>query len=289
MSIGSLCDTLRPTRVKPHMGCIMKRFVWLSLFSFLVGAFATQGFSAEEVLKYPTGLVKPKGWEPESYFEVKAKSVAELPDHFDLREKGYSPEIRDQGQCGSCWAFAGVGVLEGALLKHGKQLNLSEQEVVSCDKSAYGCSGGWEPAYLTSHGVGLEADFPYVARNAACKKLAVAAKALKWSSLGAKGRSATDLELATYLETEQQPVWITVAASGSWNSVGEYKTSCRRGQTNHAVNVIGFEKDPKGGFWFIVRNSWGTRWGDKGFTKMHLGCDNLGETISVLTVDDEAL
>jgi len=82
--------------------------------------------------------------------------------------------IKDQGQCGSCWAFASVGAIEGAYaIKHGQLKSFSEQQMVSCDKAEGGCNGGWPSAAMlwvgTVGGLSLEADYPYTASGSVCK------------------------------------------------------------------------------------------------------------------------
>ncbi len=215
--------------------------------------------------------------------------ATKLPAEFDLRTLGFVSETRNQASCGSCWAFSMTGSLESAMLVAGKgKLDLSEQELVSCDHSNGGCSGGNlnDFSYQVDHGQGLEKDYPYTARNGRCKSITVAAKGTGFEYIGAPDRSPTEAELKCGLYTAHTVPWIVVSASGSWSRPPKdektaYK-NCGRGQTNHAVGVVGWWTDSKGKTQFIMKNSWGESWGDKGYMSLPLGCDSFGEEVAFI-------
>ncbi len=99
-------------------------------------------------------------------------STENLKDSVDWRSHGSVTPVKNQAQCGSCWAFSTTGTLEGFHhIATGQLLSLSEQQFVDCDKSSYGCNGGFMNlalVYASQNPVVLESDYPYVAQNQAC-------------------------------------------------------------------------------------------------------------------------
>lgn len=247
--------------------------------------------------EFHTGLVNIKGNQPvedRTYMEL--DGCDSLPDAYDLRDIGTVPPIKDQGQCGSCWAFSKTGSFESALLASGKYYTaFSEQELVSCDRTQFGCQGGYlhSEEYQITHGQGLDKDLPYKSgvtqRSGICKLIPMAEKAIKFVYVGAAGRYPTETELKCALYKTHTVPWIVVSATGAWGSPpASYKTPytrCGRGQTNHAVGVVGWYKDPKGKTQFIMKNSWGESWGDKGYMSLALGCDSFGEEVAFISLD----
>lgn len=228
---------------------------------------------------YATGLLsapRPKRLAP----FVQAKFYeGELPKAFDWREKGITP-IRDQGQCGSCWAFSGTATIADTLALRGIKgyENLSEQFRVAHDHTGgnSGCSGGF--MHLThpqQQGSMLEADCPYTASNRSCAKTTPTAYKLeKWDFVsGEEGVPSTELlkrALYTY-----GPLSVGVSASGDFMSYdsGVYNAGSGGG-INHAVNLVGWNDD--GQYW-IMRNSWGTSWGENGFMRIRYGAKSIGD------------
>lgn len=220
------------------------------------------------------------------HYEKIPLGEGDLPESFDWRDvKGVFGPIRNQGSCGSCYAFAITGALEASeVVQTGRPLqDLSEQQIVSCSDS-YGCGGGFMSTayYAVKPGLTDEASFPYTARNSRCRtNLDIKAKASKYSLLGTPRRSPTTTEIKTAL-INKGPLFITVMAGGSgWNGGGSKVTSCRkRGSTNHMVVLSGYDKNG-----WIIRNSWGARWGDKGYAHIGYGCDLVAEQAGFVTVE----
>eukprot|EP01010_Urceolus_cornutus_P000587 NODE_1106_length_1103_cov_710.200190_g700_i1.p2 GENE.NODE_1106_length_1103_cov_710.200190_g700_i1~~NODE_1106_length_1103_cov_710.200190_g700_i1.p2 ORF type:complete len:330 (-),score=112.90 NODE_1106_length_1103_cov_710.200190_g700_i1:112-1050(-) len=209
---------------------------------------------------------------------------------FDWREKGAVQAVKNQRSCGSCWAFSAVGAMEGAdFLANGKLLSLSEQELVSCGTTAgYGCQGGWMDRaikwVISNGGIDSEADYPYTSGggqtgscNLAKKKIHVA----KFSKLIQPGTNET--AYPAYLE-KHGPLSIGVDAS-SWSQyLKGIKTTCSYSRVNHGVLLVGWGSSPSN-YW-IIKNSWGTSWGESGFIRVQRGnnCCDMTALTSTATV-----
>jgi len=200
----------------------------------------------------------------------------------DWRTKGYVNAVKDQGQCGSCWAFSAVANMEAAWFrKTGDLLQLSEQQLVSCDTGGKdsGCNGGgpdtafqWAIKY---GGMASEAGYPYTARDDSCNSAAAKKQVAHFSKFDfldtQQGKNETVLLAA--LQNEQ-PISIYVASTKAWHN---YKggivtqSSCgSKGHVNHCVAIVGYGIDGGTAYW-IVRNSWAERWGESGYIRLAFG------------------
>lgn len=256
----------------------MKRVILLFIALML---FPTVGFTVTlPASHYSKGLIQPRDWQEKAEYLPIFKSEP-LPAHLDWREKlGKQATLKDQGNCGSCWAFSRSSTLEWQLLiQTGEHVVFSPQELVSCDKECLGCNGGFWTDYETK-GISLESEFAYTASDARCKAgLPRKQKIDKWLYIGGKNRSPTKDEMKQAI-FQYGPIGVTVAAGGSFPS------GCGGGQTNHMVVIVGWD-DAKGGW--IMQNSWGTGWGDQGYAIIKYGCFSIGETaaISILNAEPE--
>lgn len=210
-----------------------------------------------------------------------------LPSTFDYRNiEGVLNPVRDQGTCGSCWSFSITGVLESSVVVQTPRslVDLSEQQMVSCDYKSYGCNGGFMESadYVVRQGLSDETEFPYVGRTVRCKQgLKTLEKASSYYLLGTKTKAPTTDEIKTAL-IEYGPVFVSVKAGDyGWTGVNGRVTSCtKRGTANHMVVIVGY--DEKG---WIIRNSWGTEWADKGYAHIGYGCDLIGEDAGYVVVN----
>jgi hypothetical protein len=225
-----------------------------------------------------------------------------LPDEFDLRDLNVVGAIKDQGQCGSCWAFSQTASLESATAVSTAKTGpiLAEQELVSCDTANAGCDGGNLNGfgYQITHGQSLGKDYPYTSGNGdtgSCKDgLKPAAKGTDFVNVGTTDGTSIpatkDVQCALF-KSHTIP-WI-VAAADNWMSPptgdNDVYTSCGTGQVDHAIGLVGWTTI-KGKVYFKVRNSWGNSWGstagrpgsEKGYIMMQLGCDNLGQEVAYI-------
>jgi len=176
--------------------------------------------------------------------------------------------IKNQGQCGSCWSFSTTGVLEGFhFIKSGKLLSFSEQQIVDCDTGTnQGCDGGYPylaVQYAVKNGLESETDYPYTGQDGSCAyDKSKATTGLAGGYKFATADSTDDLKSALVT----QPVSVLVEADQDafqFYSTGVLKTGCGT-SLDHAVLAVGYTKV---GLLeaFIVKNSWGTDWGEAGY------------------------
>lgn len=212
-------------------------------------------------------------------YNPSSKDLATLPTQVDWRKKGYVTNVKDQGECGSCWAFSSVGALEGQnFRKTGKLIRLSEQNLVDCSKENKGCSGGlMSKAFdyvIKNGGIATEKSYPYIGKESTCK--------FKQDNVGATANGCKDIQ-----EGSERDLQIAVATEGPISvgintrrrSFKLYKSGiyddvkCSPTDLSHAVLVVGYGKDSNSEYW-IVKNSWGKSWGEKGYIRMSRNKDN---------------
>jgi len=201
-----------------------------------------------------------------------------VPDSFNWRSKDVVTPIKDQGDCGSCWAESATEGIESAWAMAGNNLtSLAVQQLVDCDTADYGCDGGDLPeafAYATKAG-GLEGerDYPYTARDGKCKfdKSKVKASMKSWKYATQK-RNETEMQEVSYVSG---PLSICVDAEAwmDYNS-GVITKNCGK-NLDHCVQIVGWDVKSSTKYW-VVRNSWGGDWGENGDVWVAIGKNLCG-------------
>eukprot|EP01092_Planopodium_desertum_P014820 TRINITY_DN75_c0_g1_i1.p1 TRINITY_DN75_c0_g1~~TRINITY_DN75_c0_g1_i1.p1 ORF type:complete len:333 (-),score=67.09 TRINITY_DN75_c0_g1_i1:58-1056(-) len=217
--------------------------------------------------------------------------IQAIPASFDWRTKGAVTPVKNQGQCGSCWAFSAIGNIEGQWFLSGKTLvGLSEQNLVDCDHHCIiydgqkscdqGCEGGLQPnAYeyiIGAGGVDTEASYPYEAVDDTCR--------FSTANIGAKISNYTmvstdENQMAAYLYAHG-PVAIAVDATvWQFYFFGILDVPCGT-SLDHGVLIVGYGsgEDPvfeTVDFWNI-KNSWGSDWGEEGYIRIERGVGECG-------------
>ncbi|MEY2859101.1 MAG: hypothetical protein RLZZ74_3414 [Cyanobacteriota bacterium] len=226
------------------------------------------------------GLELPENWPKLAEWTSMAKEDQEslaLPRNFVWAS---THPIRNQGRCGSCWAFATTSVVESLThLTNQNREDLSEQDVLSCSGSG-SCRGGFFNAfnYIVAKGVTNEASFPYAGADLACPYPKPVAKLFSWSYIGTPGQAPSETELKAAI-LKYGPVAAVVNGSFG-NYRGGIFRNCTQARVDHMVVIEGWNDD--GGYW-VVRNSWGTQWGAGGYLfiayKDRFGnrCNRIGE------------
>ncbi|NP_001304248.1 vignain precursor [Vigna radiata] len=201
------------------------------------------------------------------------EKVGSVPASVDWRKKGAVTDVKDQGQCGSCWAFSTVVAVEGInQIKTDKLVSLSEQELVDCDKEEnQGCNGGlMESAFefiKQKGGITTESNYPYTAQEGTCDASKVNDLAV---SIDGHENVPVNDENALLKAVANQPVSVAIDAGGSdfqFYSEGVLTGDCNT-DLNHGVAIVGYGTTVDGTNYWIVRNSWGPEWGEQGYIRM---------------------
>eukprot|EP00389_Voromonas_pontica_P007125 GDKH01010740.1.p1 GENE.GDKH01010740.1~~GDKH01010740.1.p1 ORF type:complete len:344 (-),score=70.40 GDKH01010740.1:207-1199(-) len=199
--------------------------------------------------------------------------------------------VRDQGQCGSCWAFATTAAVQGAHCKaNGFKGDLSPQALVDCDKKQSGCNGAYdliEPfEHVRKNGLPFETDYQYTAKDGKCKEQEGLPKVFVSNVKDFSGKSADAIIEA--LEAHG-PLSVGVAVSFQFQTYKGgvlNKQSCGKANLNHAVTLVGYERMENGEVAFKIRNSWGGRWGESGHIRMTWGACQLGAMVVAAEVTE---
>jgi KDEL-tailed cysteine endopeptidase len=193
-----------------------------------------------------------------------------VPSSYDWRSHGAVTPVKDQGQCGSCWSFSATGAMEGAwAISKGTLVSLSEQQLVDCSKSYgnHGCNGGLMDdafQYAKDNGMCLESAYPYTAKGGDCQKCESVV------TISGCVDVTPNNQVALKEAVSNGPVSIAIEADTKAFQL--YKSGVLTGDAcgtnlDHGVLIAGYGEESGTEYW-LVKNSWGTSWGDNGYIKI---------------------
>ncbi len=201
---------------------------------------------------------------------------------WDCRTLGTVPKIRDQGQCGSCWDFGGCGVCTSALIKAGQikldDINLSEQMVLDCGRNG-GCNGDNSSTVCDmckTQGIADDSYGSYRASEGSCKPTNKLWKIKDWGFVAQESGVAPTQAIKDAM-VKYGPIQVNLDAGVLGNGTGIIRGGGH--SIDHAVMVVGWHDDAsmsEGGYW-IMRNSWGTSWGEQGYCRIAYGAGDVGD------------
>jgi cathepsin K len=231
----------------------------------------------EEKRQHLRGLKLPDNYD--KIFQEHLKIFPEkrdLPSNFNWVDMDGVTPVKDQGQCGSCWAFSATAELEARIkIEYGVELNLSEQQVVQCNPYGADCDGGWAGAaywVFRQYGAVLENCYPYVgASTEPCQQ-----NNFKKYGFVTGWYSISNNETQIKNALMNGPVTCSVDAEGAWESYGGGCYDVPGGYTNHSVLLVGYDDRACGGngAW-LIKNSWGPDFGEGGYIWIEYGASSI--------------
>ncbi|RZC37668.1 cathepsin L1 [Asbolus verrucosus] len=247
------------------------------LETYEIGVNQFTDYTEEEMMPYTHGLELPLEMpEPlinitSTYFlDVKAPTA--LPSSFDWRSRGVVTPVKNQGSCGSCWAFSTTGALESHYkIRYRSTVTLSEQQLVDCVRNAQGCRGGWMNNAFTyiarNGGINYDRDYPYQAKDGPCRYRSGKPRV---TIRGYAYLTVANENMLKQMVATRGPISVAIDAGGNFGGYRSgvyYNPSCSTSKFTHAVVIVGYGNENGMDYW-LVKNSWGPDWGQNGYIKM---------------------
>jgi len=230
--------------------------------------------------------LRAKKWTPSTHPTVALSATGPNPTSKDWRKDGVVSAVKNQGGCGSCWAFSATETVESHYaIASGKLLKLAPQTYVNCVRNPNKCggTGGCEGATMelafnmtAQTGIALESDMPYAGRDEACKSYKAAVKVTGYVKNPVNDAAALETAVAT-----KGPQAITVAAEPWQFYGGGVFAGCigASGSTlDHGVQLVGYGSTKDYWGYWLVRNSWGASWGEQGYIRITRSDDAVIKT-----------
>jgi xylem cysteine proteinase len=232
----------------------------------------------EEFSEGRLGLEFDGGLPEVSDYEIDLATLVNAEAEIDWVSRGYVTDVKNQGQCGSCWAFSSTGSIEGAAeIKEGRLTSLSEQQLVDCSTQNSACNGGlmdyaFEDIQKELGGLCNEDAYPYKGRKGSCQTSCQAVAQISGYNDVAEGSDAAMIEAL-----QNGPVAVAIEAdqfSFQFYNGGVMTGRCGS-NLDHGVLLVGYGTD-NGKDYYKIKNSWGSRWGEKGYIRIGRG-DSYGQ------------
>ncbi len=233
------------------------------------------------------GYVPPPDWDRtfQEHLRVFPADKDDLPAVWDWRTMNGVTPAKNQGSCGSCWAFAAAGEMEAKIrIYYGNRvLDLSEQQIISCNPYGSGCGGGWSGSayYVFQHRGGVTEDcMPYEGSDAVpCTD----SQYLEFADLTSWYSVANNVDQIKQALLEG-PVCSTIDANDAFEGYNDGCLDAPGGWTNHLILIVGWDDRACAGdtgAW-IIKNSWGPGWGQAGFGYIKYGACSIGSDVTAL-------
>ena len=235
----------------------------------------------KQILTLNVPLLTSSNIDNSSFRSVNAPTLSNTPSSFNWVNLGVTSSIKDQGLCGSCWAFTTATNIEALYyIKYGKRVDLSEQQMVDCDNYDYGCQGGsmlktyqWIKA---NGGLMLENEYPYTGQQGTCRQnqFRNAVRIIGYEKL----ISTNEIHIRNYLLSRGP---IAAALNGihlqfyTSGIIDKTSSECDPYSLNHAVVIVGYGSENGKDYW-IVQNSFGSQWGENGYFRIARGKGSCG-------------
>ncbi|OIV98332.1 hypothetical protein TanjilG_16659 [Lupinus angustifolius] len=266
-------DTEKEKRLKIFMENLeyIEKFNNNANNSYKLGLNKFSDLTTDEFISSYTGLNISR--QTSFSYDVEPSKEYHIPASIDWRQKGAVTNVKSQGQCGACWAFAALGAVEGYIkIKSGNLVSLSEQQLVDC--TSRGCNGAYIiDAYkyiIQTHGIADETSYPYKASSGTCQHdKKVSGQISRFIVVPPND------EQQLLRAVSKQPVAAAISVNQNFAA---YKQGIFEGPCGinliHAVTVVGYGASKEGKRYWLIKNSWGENWGEGGYMRLQRGIDD---------------